>query len=213
MSAPAGAKAWNDRWARPLTRNIVAHGDSISLTSGCNKTYLPRLPALLTGNTRWIRCGANGHSWAYAWPSSGYAYTMMQDAPLRVDPQRISVPNWLIAFAGTNGIILGGHSAATEAADAATYLDARIAAGWDATKIVVCTMLPRTGDNDATRAAYNTALVSAANARGCKLARLDLDATIGPDGADTNLTYFSDGTHPTDAGHAIIATLIAAQIS
>lgn len=214
MIYPAGTGPWVSYPQFPgATYNVVGHGDSMSLTSACQRTYLPRVVALMAAAGKiasWRRCGINGASWAYAWPSAGYPLTLAQDALVRADPAKGRGVNWLLVMAGTNGIILGGHSAATEYADFQIYIAARIAAGWPVANIVVCTMLPRTGDVDATRLAYNTSLIGGAATYGYKLARLDLDPNIGPDGADTNLTYFSDGTHPTDAGHAIIASIIYA---
>lgn len=210
--------AWNDFPMFPgATVNIVAHGDSMSLTGAVQQIYLPRIAALITSNAvgvaQWTRCGINGASWNFAWVSAGYPYTLTQDAPLRVDPKRSGLPNWLIVFAGTNGITLNANSAATEYAAFQTYIAARVAAGWPAAKIIVCTMLPRTGVSETTRTNYNASLVGDSGGVGYKLARLDLDASIGAAGQDTNLTWFLDGTHPTDAGQAIIASLIYAQMT
>lgn len=194
--------------------SIVAHGDSMSLTGAVKKTYLPRLAELLGARcAQWTRCGINGASWAFAWASAGYAWTLTEDALLRVDsamgPSVAGAPrNVLIVFAGTNGVILGGHSAATEYANFKTYIAARIAAGWRGKDIIVCTMLPRTGLSEPTRTTYNASLVGDDGAYGYKLARLDLNASIGAAGQNLNTTWFLDGTHPTDAGHAVIAQIL-----
>lgn len=215
-SYPAGSSAWTDTPLFPgAALNIVAHGDSISLTSTVQRTYLPRLAALIQANgvgvASWTRCGINGASWNYAWPSAGYPSTLIEDAVLRVDPARVvSLDNWLICFAGTNGLLstLGAHSAATEYANFQTYIAARIAAGQDMAKTIACMMLPRTGMSEATRTTYNASLVSGAATYGYKLARLDLNPNIGAAGQNLDLTWFQDGTHPTDAGHAVIAQII-----
>ena len=133
---------WNDY---PYTTvNIVAHGDSITLIGGVMQTYLPRLlNALLDNRVAWAEgrhIGINGVSWGFAWVDAGYPFTLIQDAPLRVDPARGPIPNWLIAFAGTNGFAL--------------------------------------------------------------------DPDIGAAGQNTNTTWFLDGTHPTDSGHARIAQIL-----
>jgi lysophospholipase L1-like esterase len=202
---------WND-YPEP-TVNVVAAGDSISLTSGVLKTYVPRLAELARADRKaWIRTqhfGINGHSWDYAWPSSGYPYTLLEDGSLRVDTARSTrLPNWLIAFAGTNGITIARHDAAYEYAKLQSYVRARIDAGWDPAQIIVCTMLPREGTPSAVRADYNARIVSGATALGYKVARLDLDPNIGADAASANPDYFSDGVHPTDAGHEVIARVI-----
>ena len=204
---------WND-YPEP-TLNVVAVGDSISVTSGVLKTYVPRLAEIAKAKrTAWIRTqhfGINGHSWDYAWPFSGYPYTLIEDGPLRVDSARSAkLPNWLIAFAGTNGITIARHDAAYEYGKLQTYVQGRIDAGWDRSQIIVCTMLPRNGVPEAIRADYNARIVNGAMALGYKVARLDLDPHIGTDGASANTDYFADGVHPTDAGHDLIARMIYA---
>jgi lysophospholipase L1-like esterase len=204
---------WND-FAEP-TLNIIAAGDSISLTSGALRTYLPRLADLFEGNrTGWARTqhlAMNGASWDYAWPPSGYPYTLTQDMPRRVAPAlSFTLPNWVIAFAGTNGIAIASHPASYEYAKLQAYVSALIASGVPADHIIVPTMLPRGAAIEAARVAYNAAIVSDAGRLGYRVARLDLDPNIGIAGANTNLAWFSDGTHPTDAGHDIIARIIYA---
>ena len=195
------------------TLNVLNHGDSISLIGGVQRTYLQRLVALIDAGAetaQWKRNGINGASWDYAWSGAGYPYTMLEDAPIRVDPfKSATLDNWLILFAGTNGITLGSRTAATEYSHFQTYVAARVAAGWEADKIIVCTMLPRTGVNNTThRGPYNAALVGDSGAVGYRVARLDLDPDVGADGQNLDTDFFYDGTHPTDAGHVIIAQII-----
>lgn len=202
---------WND-FAEP-TLNIIAAGDSISLTSGALRTYLPRLADLFEANrTGWARTqhfAMNGASWDYVWPPSGYPYTLTQDLPLRVTPAFSTLPNWVIAFAGTNGITIANHPASYEYGKLQSYVSALIASGVPADHIIVPTMLPRGSAVEAARVAYNALIVSGAS-MGYRVARLDLDPNIGGAGANTNTAWFSDGTHPTDAGHDIIARIIYA---
>ena len=193
--------------------NVVTHGDSISLTGNVLSGYLPRLITLLRAGSvpvgGFTRCGVNGASWDYAWPSAGYEHDLIADAPLRVDTALVSgLTNWLIVFAGTNGIALGGNSAATEYTNFKTYIAARVLAGWSASRIIVCTMLPRTGMSEATRTTYNNSLVGDDAGTGYKIAALHSNSSIGAAGQNLNTTYFLDGTHPTDAGHQIIAQTI-----
>lgn len=187
-------------------------GDSISRDQASTNYIFILWTNILNGVSLYAQPrqrGINGISWNYRWPSEPYTNTMIQDGPIIVDPDiRYGETNWLVAFAGTNGIGLAAHSAATEYADFQTWLAARLAAGWSATNIVVCTMLPRTGVSNTTRGTYNTNLVNGVSTYGYRMARLDLDPNIGCNGCDTNTTYFYDGTHPTVAGHVIIATII-----
>lgn len=196
------------------TFNLVAHGDSITRDQGRFNYVFGVRDAIVSGQGAVVSVtqrGINGISYNYRWPSEPYTETMITDAPISVDPARRSdIPSWLIVFAGTNGMnaSLGNHSAATEYANFKTYIAARIAAGWTANRIVVVTMLPRTGFTDATRQTFNTSLAGDDGGYGYRLARVDQNTTIGDAGDDTNTTYYYDGTHPTEAGHAIIASVI-----
>jgi lysophospholipase L1-like esterase len=215
---PAGATPWNAGFPPAgTTLNIINHGDSISLTSGVQNNYLPRLAALIQSNNKglpkWTRCGSNGVSWNYAWAGGEpYPYTLIQDIPLRVVPAYSgTLTNWVIAFAGTNGIdpFLGNHSAATEYANFQTYITALLATGIPASNVIVCTMLPRTGITDSIRTTYNASLVSGAATYGYQLARLDLNPNIGFAGQNLTSWYQQPGgVHPVDAGQAIIASII-----
>ena len=199
------------RTSRVVDLNIASHGDSISRDLGLSN-YVYQLRSLIlaeTGDYASIaQRGINGISYNYRWPFEPQNVTMITDAPTSVDPtQADGIDDWLLVFAGTNGIAINGNSAATEYADFKTYITARISAGWTADNIVVATMLPRTGVTDSIRQDFNTALVGDDGGYGYRLARLDLNANIGDAGDDANATYFYDGTHPTAAGHAIIAQI------
>lgn len=211
-SLPAGTLGWLDVAPGNATINVIGHGDSISLTGAVQRTYLPRLVSLMTAAgevPRWTRAGINGASWTYAWPTAGYPSTLTEDIALRTTSARVSSPpNRLIAFAGTNGITLAAHSAATEYANFQTYLAAQLAAGFAVSEIYVLTMLPRTGVSEVTRSAYNALLIAGAITSGYNIVRLDLEPNIGAAGQNLNTTWFLDGTHPTDAGHAVIAQKI-----
>lgn len=191
---------------------VVTHGDSITRDKG-RFNYIYGLSWLLINGQSLsptiLKRGINGISWNFRWTGEPYTNTMLQDAPLLVDPARRLDINrrWLVAFAGSNGISINGNSAATEYTAFTNYIAARIAAGWTATNIIVCTMLPRTGVTDSVRTNYNGLIVADSGAYGYKVSRLDL-TVIGAPGADLNTAYFYDGIHPTEFGHAVIATNI-----
>jgi hypothetical protein len=108
-------------------------------------------------------------------------------------------PKIAVVWEGTNDVTLGA-SAATAYANLVSLAQALKTAGY--TKIVMGTVLPRTGLNNTTRGTLNTSI------RGNStdwdvIADVAGDATIGPNGTDTNTTYYSDGTHMTNAGNAI----------
>jgi len=112
-----------------------------------------------------------------------------------------------VIFAGTNDIFLYSQTGAQTAALLQTYVDARNAAGWAYSDICVCTMLPRQSANESARTAYNSDIRTNA-IKGYVVADVGADATIGVFSAPTNTTYYSDTIHPTDAGHAIVASII-----
>lgn len=116
-------------------------------------------------------------------------------------------------FSGTNGINVGGETDVTMYAKLQTHCANARAAGYD--KIVVFTCLPRTAF-DATkegyRLGYNTAIRNGFANRTLEcdaVADVAANSTIGDDPDAENLTYYTDGTHPTNAGYAIIAQIAA----
>jgi lysophospholipase L1-like esterase len=207
------ADDWSD-FSEP-TLNVIAVGDSISLTGGVMRTYLPRLADMIRADRKgWARThrfGVNGASWDFAWEPSGYPYTLIEDIPRRVVPALSpTLPNWVIAFAGTNGIALARRDAEFEYSRLRAYVTALKAAGVPADQIVVPTMLPRNGIPESTRATYNAAIVADAGRLGYRVARLDLDPDVGAAGQAANPTWYRDGVHPTDAGHEAIARILYA---
>lgn len=125
--------------------------------------------------------------------------------------------NILVVFIGANDLAGGGTTAAAFVADLKTYCLARRAIGW---KIVVCTVLPRDpdGTNGAACAAFlakrNTAngLIVADNSFYDALARFDTVTGMGADGDEQNTTNYPDKTHPSAAGHALLAPVAKAAI-
>ena len=126
-----------------------------------------------------------------------------------------SETNKLFCFGGTNDLARAHTPEATFKAFQ-TWLADRIAAGWRYDQIWILTPLPRGGfDPGVTEASFETArqefiklLVADAAAKSYHLIRLDLDAAIGSPGAYANRTYYSDRTHPNEAGEAVIAQIV-----
>lgn len=121
----------------------------------------------------------------------------------------------LAILAGTN---LDTGNPTTQAAAMASYCLARRAAGWDA--IIVGTIPSRT---DGALANFDTAYAQPYNALikapGWKeaagvtvIADYASDPNIGATGAANNTTYFVDKVHPTPAGYALMAPILAAAI-
>lgn len=191
---------------------ILSHGDSMTRDLESDN-YLHILKSLVVATTGdYVTAshrGINGISYDFRWEFEPINTTLLLDAPTTIDPRRIDgIDNWLIVFAGSNGMAIGGHSAATEYADFKTYIDARIAAGWVADNIVAVTMMPRNGFADATRQAFNAAMVGDDDELGYRVARADLDDDIGGEGDCDDTDFYYDGTHLNAAGHARLAQII-----
>lgn len=165
-------------------------------------------------------------SYSFAYPTkvtpSEKAYAMVQaragyrisniladaawiDSCLDYIPSDTTRNNILTSFIGANGLTTEyGTQAEWEAAYLA-WGQARRAAGW---KWAPATILPISGAtaHNTRRALVNATILSWLGLGYCD-AVIDVasDATIGPDAAAANATYYSDGTHPTNAGHVIIA--------
>lgn len=193
---------------------LASHGDSISRDFNLTyENYIFVAAQLIqqdqSQKARVRARGLNGNSWDYSFGFDGYTETLITDALLAVDGwQDPSLTDWLVTFAGTNGMALGGNSVSAELVDFETYINARLSAGWNADNIIVCTMLPRDLFLEISRTEYNNGLVSRAGTFGYRLARFDLDPTMGVAGAFNNPTYYYDGLHPTEAGHEILGQIV-----
>lgn len=114
-------------------------------------------------------------------------------------------------FIGANDLT-GSSDVAGFLSNLAAYCDARRAAGW---KVAVCTLLPNINPNFNTRrATFNSAVTSSWLGVHCDgIVDFAADPTMGPDGAELDTTYYSDGVHPTDAGHVILETVYRATVN
>lgn len=108
---------------------------------------------------------------------------------------------------GANDLL--GLGAATWTANLKSYCLTMRASGW---KIVLCTVLPTTAVGFNTERATANSNIHADPSFYDALADLAADPTIGCDACAADLTYYSDGTHPTAAGQAIIGPIVRAAI-
>ena len=113
----------------------------------------------------------------------------------------------LTVLIGANDIASAGSST-QYITDLRAYCLARKKAGW---KVLICTILPRTSPSpfNTERNLVNADIVANFVSGGYADAVADFAAntTMGADSSSTNTTYYSDGVHPTDAGHVILETI------
>jgi lysophospholipase L1-like esterase len=79
-------------------------------------------------------------------------------------------------------------------------------------KIVLATVLPQTTSGFNTFRDTVNASIHADNSYYDALADFAANATMGCDSCAASSTYFSDGEHPTAAGHAILGPIARAAI-
>ena len=125
------------------------------------------------------------------------------------------VEKHVFVFIGTNDLV-GGTDPATVAATLQTICTTLRSAG--ATKLTLCTIPDRSSSGgisqsayNAARATYNNLIIGMVGTYCNNVVRLDLNPFLGPNGAHTNATYFTDEIHFTAAGIAEQASTVESQ--
>jgi lysophospholipase L1-like esterase len=183
------------------------HGDSLTWGTGSSTQsgpYPTQCMALLPNSYQYLNAGV---------PGEGLS-NLDIEATTYLDPAISSIYNKRICviWAGSNNID-GGSTAAAVQSMLLAYVSNRKLAGWD--DIIVLTCLDRSAYSAAEtiqRNSWNTLIRNDANTYGYTVADVAADSTIGPDGAWSNATYFSDGVHLTNAGYSIVANLVKTKI-
>jgi lysophospholipase L1-like esterase len=141
---------------------------------------------------------------------------MAADAATQVDPlYSASRPaSILVCWEGTNDLVYGTsppYDARQAYLHLAAYCRARQRAGF---RVVICTVLPRGQSStfSAARNALNAELRAHWKSFADGLADVAANKTIGPAGAEADLTYYRDTVHLTAAGYAIVAGVVAAAV-
>lgn len=188
--------------ATSATRVLVAEGDSITAQAIC-------YPWLFGPNASPALYGVD-----YAVSGSAIA-DLVTRAPL-VDaalPTNRSGRKFILSvLIGANDLVSLGTS--TWLTNLASYLDARRGAGW---LVALITPTPQTaGVGPGFNAARATILptIRAWTGVHCDaIADFAAEATMGPDAAASNATYYSDGKHPTATGQALLEIVYRATIN
>lgn len=137
---------------------------------------------------------------------------MLADWEMRISPL-IDIPSQavVVIWEGTNDI---NQNAVTgdEAADNLFDLCDAIKTAHPTVKIVLVTVIDRTGLTRSDIDDCNDALIAGWASHADALADLTSVTNISGDGAAENLTYFVDGTHLTDPGNELAAPVIGAAV-
>ena len=201
------AKINGDGLALAAERIYVAEGDSI--TGGFTSAY----PYLMGPNLSPYAVGAvYAKSGATLSTMSARAATV--DAILPADHATNGKKYILSVLIGANdlsGYTGGGTQYIT---DLKAYLAARKTAGW---KIALATVTPKNADAtfNTQRAVVNSWITSTSVSGGWADVVADFagNATMGPDAAAANTTYYRDGLHPSDAGFALLEPIMRAAVN
>lgn len=171
---------------------VLFEGDSI--TSTTIGQFVPGAMAALTNPVPYRNFATPGNALT---DIAGRAAT--DDA--FANPARTRNVFWLLDGRNEN---YGSVPAATFVASLKTFCQTRQSAGW---RVVVATLLPSTSSGYNTWRNSVNALIRADTSFYSALADFGADATMGADATASNTTYYSDGTHPTAAGGAILAPI------
>lgn len=116
---------------------------------------------------------------------------------------------------GRNDLPTYSGGAAQFAADIAVFAGLQKAAGWD--KFALATMLPSTLSGfNALRNVYNAIITTpgwAAANNVDLIVDLGANTDMGPDAAASDVSKYSDGTHPTQAGYVFLEPTLRAAIN
>lgn len=197
-----------DRYTKKNTGvNLVIDGDSLSTypdssSSGVQLSY----PGQWTGITaQAITNVAEGGMTLNTRNTAGSKdATHVVDSLYNSDASK----NILVVWLGTNDLQAGADGAATYTRWE-TYINARITKGW---KVVGLTSIQRTGAVDSARATFNTSVRAFANAS-FALADVALLGEFDSNGDEDDTDIYTDGTHLTTAGSALVATVVSTAVA
>ncbi len=182
--------------SKQATDLVVVAGDSISAGNG--STFNRNWPNLAwSGLKKTVRMVNLGVPFQ-ATPAMAAQYAAAV-SPLY---NASNTKNILAVLQGSNDLATGGTPAQAYT-DISNYCTTARTTGF---KVVVATMLPRTGITEADRITLNANIRANWATFADALADVGNDPTMGVAGAQNNATYYDpDHIHPTSTGYAIIA--------
>ena len=181
-------------------RQVIFDGNSLTIGTGATAyttDYPTQCAALLGTNYAAINFGVAGQT----------TPQMTADAVAQVDPL-YSTPfsKILVAWEGTNDIVIGGADAATAYANLVTYCQARRAAGY---KVIIVTVIkrgPAGAGFETTRNTLNANIVANWATFADGLADVGAAAQL-QNSADTTY-YNADGIHLNATGYGVVAAIV-----
>jgi hypothetical protein len=190
-----GGASWSSYWTTTKTFNLVIEGHSFIIPAKLFSWYVMRDMLPVTYDNM-----------AVGGKSIPEAEAVADTLDAKLTTETATHKNILVLWIGFNDIVAFGMPTAYNTLK--SYVEDRVAAGW---MVFVFTMTPSsTYDIEANRTTFNNLLRSELglidNVRIC-----DTDTISELDDA-SNLTYYSDGVHLTDAGLELAAALAKDQL-
>jgi lysophospholipase L1-like esterase len=202
-----------DKWALKDRWRIVLDGDSITAGTGASapaNAWASLLAASLgTDGYHVGNFGISGQTVGNATAGGGPAIYMRLNAATEeyTAGLRTSGNNVLVAWGGTNDLYYG-RTAAQAFADFEAYCQGARTAGYKVLAVGMIDRNPTGSWTGAKRTDLNNLCVNAVGMYDAYLDPSDVDARFD----DYTSALFADGVHPSDAGHAILASAIETQI-
>lgn len=197
-----------------ITNEFVAVGDSITQGLGATTPW-PGIVGTELGVTSHNE-GYSGEGWIFTNPSSGH-FLSDSTRTNTVDAYVANNPDCYLTLEGGANDFLNGSTLEETYEAFEDYLEARVTAGWQRSRIIVCTLTSANDDlYDAAVIAYNAMLVAGRLTHQYALARVDLDPLVGGRANSTNTTYFQIDEpghfayHPNNTGLGVIADVVMA---
>lgn len=204
-----------DKWALDTSvisrPQIIFDGDSLTLGTGSTGGLnYPNQTITQLG-------GSNYYDLTNIGVGGQLMQTILANGATAVDPlyKYYRSNNYVSLLGGTNDLDSGSSDASTTYGYIVSYSQARRTAGY---KVIVNTILPRGAGAqgiafEALRQTVNSSIRANWESFADGISDIGADPIIGTFGANLNATYYTDTTHMTNAGYAILASHVAAAVN
>jgi lysophospholipase L1-like esterase len=190
--------------------NVVCAGNSITSGTGASAPETLNWPMVMRGLAFTTQASHPHTIWSVKNDGhSGESTTqLLARYPTQVAPQyNASYSTNILTFFEVLNDCIAGASFATALANVQAYVALARATGWRVLLLTVPKSTITTNGAQTSRAAFNDWLRATPSAS--DLAIVDIEPALGtPTGTPGDAFYTSDGTHPNDAGYALIAGMV-----